>query len=165
MHPSSTATAVDSGERRGPEGKRQKNQERRRYGTFPGEEAGRHRGTLRVLQKVARQGSLLELVTKQIEVSGNGADLKRPGNARALVGCVGQHSRHKDRDEQNQDQDSQSLHIQTRLNNLALYLMKGIALSIRSTGIGKLIIIPQGRFDKIWKLQTREGMQTPSPAV
>jgi hypothetical protein len=81
---------------------------------------------------------MLEFVTKQIEVIGIGADLKRPGSAAALVGCIGQHGRHKGRDEQNQGQDSQRFHFQTR-SIIFSYLMNPLILSIGTTGIGNLI--------------------------
>jgi hypothetical protein len=134
-------SSQDSGERGSPEGKGKMNLECRPYGAFLGEGAGTRRGPLRRLRKVSRQGGLLELVTKQIEVIGIGADLKRPGKAAALVGCIGEDGRYKDRDKQNQDQDTQSFHFQTSSMFFA-YLMKPPPLSIGSTGIGKLIQKP-----------------------
>lgn len=114
MNSASEGAVVDSGDGRGPEGKRQKNLEIRPHRAFVGEGIWTSRGPLGRLWNDARQGGLLELVTKQIEVSGIGADLKRPGSAAALVGCIGEHGRHKDREGQYQDEDSQSFHFKTR---------------------------------------------------
>jgi hypothetical protein len=138
IKPSSELLAVDSGEGWGPEGKRQKNLENRPHSSFVCEGAGAGRGPLRGLRKDARQGGLPEFVTKQIELIGIGADLKRPGSAAALVRCIGQHGRHKGRDEQNQDHDSQRFHFQTR-SIFFVYLMKPLTLSIGSSGVGNLI--------------------------
>jgi hypothetical protein len=111
MNSSSEGAAVDSGEWWGPEGKRQKNLEIRPHSDFVCEGAWTHQGPIGRRWNDARQGGLLELVTKQIEVIGIGADLKHPGSAAALVGGIGKHGGHKDREGQYQDQDSQRFHF------------------------------------------------------
>jgi hypothetical protein len=57
------------------------------------------------LRQVAQRDGKLCFLAGQIEVLGEGADLKRPDN-RTLVDCIGYHCRHKKRDDQNRDEDS-----------------------------------------------------------
>lgn len=58
------------------------------------------------LRRVAQRDENLGLLAEQIEIIVEGADLKCPGNNRTLVDCIGEHGRHKKRDDQNGDQDS-----------------------------------------------------------